>query len=39
MTEAGSLSRIINMLDLAKYRLAEIEMEAKALKNNIAGRA
>jgi CBS domain-containing protein len=37
VTEAGSLSGIINMLDLVKYRLAEIEMEAKALKNYVAG--
>lgn len=39
VTEGGSLSGIINMLDLVKYRLAEIEMEAKALKDYVAGRA
>jgi hypothetical protein len=27
------------MLDLVKYRLAEIEMEATALKDYVAGRA
>jgi CBS domain-containing protein len=39
VTERGVLSGIINMLDLVKYRLAEIEMEAKALKDYVAGRA
>jgi CBS domain-containing protein len=39
VTERGVLSGIINMLDLVKYRLAEIEMEAKALKEYVAGRA
>jgi CBS domain-containing protein len=39
VTEDGSLSGIINTLDLVKYRLAEIEMEAKALKDYVAGRA
>jgi len=39
VTQDGSLSGIINMLDLVKYRLAEIEMEATALKDYVAGRA
>lgn len=39
VTENGSLRGIINMLDLVKYRLAEIEMEANALKDYVAGRA
>ena len=39
VTENGSLCGLINMLDLVKYRLAEIEMEAKALKDYVAGRA
>jgi hypothetical protein len=39
VTENGSFRGIINMLDLVKYRLAEIEMEAKALKDYVAGRA
>jgi hypothetical protein len=39
VTESGSLAGIINMLDLVKYRLAEIEMEATALKDYVAGRA
>jgi CBS domain-containing protein len=39
VTQDGSLSGIINMLDLVKYRLAEIEMEASALKDYVAGRA
>jgi CBS domain-containing protein len=39
VTEHGSLCGIINMLDLVKYRLAEIELEAKALKDYVAGRA
>ena len=39
VTERGSLCGIINMLDLVKYRLAEIELEAKALKDYVAGRA
>ena len=37
--EGGSLAGIINMLDLVKYRLSEIEMEATALKDYVAGRA
>lgn len=32
VTERGSLCGIINMLDLVKYRLVEIETEANALK-------
>lgn len=39
VTEGGILCGIINMLDLVKYRLAEIEMEAEALKEYVAGRA
>ena len=39
VTEGGSLCGIINMLDLVKYRLAEIEMEANLLKDYVAGRA
>jgi hypothetical protein len=30
---------MINMLDLVKYRLGEIEMEANALREYVAGRA
>ena len=37
VTENGSLAGIINMLDLVKYRLAEIELEANALKAYVAG--
>lgn len=37
VTENGSLCGIINMLDLVKYRLGEIEMEANALKEYVAG--
>jgi CBS domain-containing protein len=39
VTENGSLRGIINMLDLVKYRLAEIEMEANALRDYVAGHA
>jgi predicted transcriptional regulator len=39
VTEGGSLCGIINMLDLVKYRLAEIETEANLLKDYVAGRA
>jgi CBS domain-containing protein len=39
VTEGGSLCGIINMLDLVKYRLAEIETEANTLKEYVAGRA
>jgi CBS domain-containing protein len=38
VTDQGSLCGIINMLDLVKYRLAEIETEANALKDYIGGR-
>lgn len=37
VTENGTLAGIINMLDLVKYRLGEIEMEANALKEYVAG--
>lgn len=39
VTERGSLCGIINMLDLVKYRLAEIETEANALKTYFSGGA
>jgi CBS domain-containing protein len=39
VTDHGSLCGIINMLDLVKHRLAEIELEANALKDYVAGRA
>ena len=39
VTERGSLCAIINMLDLVKYRLKEIELEASLLKDYVAGRA
>jgi hypothetical protein len=39
VTERGSLCGIINMLDLVKHRLNEIELEANALKDYVAGRA
>ena len=39
VTEGGWLCGIINMLDVVKYRLAEIETEARALKDYVAGRA
>lgn len=39
VTEDGTLAGIINMLDLVKYRLGEMEMEANALKDYVAGRA
>jgi CBS domain-containing protein len=38
ITCAGLLCGIITMLDLVKYRLAEIEAEATALRSYIAGR-
>jgi CBS domain-containing protein len=38
VTEEGFLCGIINMLDLVKFRLAEIETEANALKDYFAGR-
>jgi len=37
VTDHGSLCGIINMLDLVKYRLAEIESEADALKAYVSG--
>jgi CBS domain-containing protein len=37
VTERGSLGGIINMLDLVKYRLAEMESEANALKAYVSG--
>jgi CBS domain-containing protein len=39
ITENGELCGIINMLDLVKYRLDELDMEANALKDYVAGRA
>ena len=39
VSENGSLCGIINMLDLVRYRLAEIETEANLLKDYVAGRA
>ena len=38
VTDGGTLYGIINMLDLVKYRLAEIETEANALKDYVGGR-
>lgn len=38
VTDEGSLCGIINMLDLVKYRLSEIETEANALKDYVGGR-
>ena len=37
ITRKGQLYGIINMLDLVKYRLSEIDAEAKALKAYVAG--
>ncbi|WP_306120889.1 MULTISPECIES: CBS domain-containing protein [unclassified Roseitalea] len=37
--ENGELCGIISMLDVVKYRLGEIEAEAEALKDYVAGRA
>lgn len=39
ITENGELCGIINMLDLVKYRLSQIELEATSLKEYVAGRA
>ena len=39
VTENKSLAGIITMLDLVKYRLAEIELEANSLKAYVAGSA
>lgn len=38
ITKNGQLFGIINMLDLVKYRLSEIDAEARALKAYVAGR-
>ena len=38
ITRSGQLYGIINMLDLVKYRLSQIDAEAKALKAYVAGR-
>jgi CBS domain-containing protein len=37
ITKNGQLYGIVNMLDLVKFRLAEIDSEARALKAYIAG--
>lgn len=37
ITRHGQLYGIINMLDLVKYRLSEIDAEARALKAYVAG--
>lgn len=39
VTDNGALVGIINMLDLVRYRLAELELEANALKTYVAGSA
>jgi CBS domain-containing protein len=39
VTENGTLAGIINMLDLVRYRLGEIELEANALKAYVVGNA
>jgi CBS domain-containing protein len=39
ITQDGKLRGIINMLDLVKYRLGELEMEARALKDYVVGRS
>ena len=38
ITKNGVLYGIINMLDLVKYRLAQIDAEAEALKAHVTGR-
>jgi predicted transcriptional regulator len=38
ITRNSELCGIINILDVIKFRLAEIQQEAEALKNYIAGR-
>lgn len=38
ITDGGVLCGIINTLDVVKYRLAEIDAEAAAMKEYIAGR-
>jgi CBS domain-containing protein len=37
VTDHGLLAGIITMLDIVKYRLAEIELEANALKDYVTG--
>jgi CBS domain-containing protein len=37
ITKNGFLYGIINMLDLVKYRLAQVDAEAEALKSYVAG--
>lgn len=37
ITQHGNLCGIINMLDVAKYRLGELQFEAEALKAYVAG--
>jgi CBS domain-containing protein len=39
ITKSGRLYGIVNMLDLVKYRLAELDAEANALKAYISGSA
>lgn len=39
ITDGGALCGMINTLDVVKYRLAEINAEAAAMKEYIAGRA
>ena len=39
ITDRGNLCGIINMLDVVKYRLREIQTEAEALKEYVAGTA
>jgi CBS domain-containing protein len=39
ITENGALAGIVTMLDLVTYRLAEIEVEANALKAYVGGSA
>ena len=39
ITDDGNLCGIINMLDVVKYRLKEIQTEAEALKEYVAGSA
>jgi CBS domain-containing protein len=38
ITDHGRLCGIINILDVIRYRLAEIQQEAEALKDYVAGR-
>ncbi|WP_162787120.1 CBS domain-containing protein [Notoacmeibacter marinus] len=39
ITDEGKLCGIIHLLDVVKYRLKEIDAEAQALKDYVAGRA